>query len=130
MLRKQIENAQKKVEEQNYLIRKRVLEYDDVMNEQRRVVYKYRREILEGRDMSDVAHSEIAEVISRMVQEKTESEIFEECDLGGLETQAAQLWPNTVALAQVDTTSARDVIRRLRSEDALAAYEKREEELG
>ena len=48
MLTKTVENAQKKVEEQNFLIRKRVLEYDDVMNEQRRVVYKYRREILEG----------------------------------------------------------------------------------
>ena len=55
MLTRTIENAQKKVEQQNFLIRKRVLEYDDVMNEQRRVVYKYRREILEGRDMSDVA---------------------------------------------------------------------------
>ena len=42
MLTKTVENAQKKVEEQNFLIRKRVLEYDDVMNEQRRVVYKYR----------------------------------------------------------------------------------------
>ena len=59
MLTKQIENAQKKVEEQNYLTRKRVLEYDDVMNEQRRVVYKYRREILEGRDMGDVAREQI-----------------------------------------------------------------------
>ena len=39
MLSKQIEKAQKKVEEQNFLIRKRVLEYDDVMNEQRRIVY-------------------------------------------------------------------------------------------
>ena len=55
MLTRTIENAQKKVEEQNFLIRKRVLEYDDVMNEQRRVVYKYRREILEGKDMSDAA---------------------------------------------------------------------------
>ena len=62
MLTRTIENAQKKVEQQNYLIRKRVLEYDDVMNEQRRVVYKYRREILEGRDMSDVAHDELEEV--------------------------------------------------------------------
>jgi preprotein translocase subunit SecA len=130
MLSKTVENAQKKVEQQNYLIRKRVLEYDDVMNEQRRVVYKYRREILEGRDMSDVAHSEIAEVISRMVQTYTESEIFEEWDLGGLETQAGQLWPNTVALGEVDTTSDREEITRLLTEDALAAYEKREGELG
>src|SRR4051812_17543722 len=51
MLSKQIENAQRKVEEQNYLIRKRVLEYDDVMNQQREVVYRYRDEVLEGRDM-------------------------------------------------------------------------------
>ena len=65
MLTRTIENAQKKVEQQNYLIRKRVLEYDDVMNEQRRVVYKYRREILEGRDMSDVAHDELEEVVER-----------------------------------------------------------------
>src|SRR5690606_16386823 len=42
ILTKQIEKAQKKVEEQNFLIRKRVLEYDDVMNEQRLVIYKYR----------------------------------------------------------------------------------------
>src|SRR5204863_1570824 len=42
MLSKQIEKAQRRVEEQNFLIRKRVLEYDDVMNEQRRVVYAYR----------------------------------------------------------------------------------------
>src|SRR5215213_5442974 len=48
MLSKQIENAQRKVEEQNYLIRKRVLEYDDVMNQQREIVYKYRDEVLEG----------------------------------------------------------------------------------
>ena len=53
MLSKQIEKAQQKVEEQNFLIRKRVLEYDDVMNEQRRIVYEYRDEVLEGRDMGD-----------------------------------------------------------------------------
>ncbi|HEY6730064.1 MAG TPA: preprotein translocase subunit SecA, partial [Solirubrobacterales bacterium] len=55
MLTKTVEGAQKKVEEQNFLIRKRVLEYDDVMNEQRRVIYKYRREILEGLDISETA---------------------------------------------------------------------------
>ena len=59
MLSKQIEKAQKKVEEQNFLIRKRVLEYDDVMNQQREVVYKYRDEILEGRDMGDEAREQI-----------------------------------------------------------------------
>ena len=65
MLSKQIESAQRKVEEQNFLIRKRVLEYDDVMNQQREIVYEYRDEVLEGRDMGRVAREQIAEVIER-----------------------------------------------------------------
>ena len=79
MLTRTIENAQKKVEQQNFLIRKRVLEYDDVMNEQRRVVYKYRREVLEGRDMSEVARAELAEVVARLVETYTPGD-----DLRGL----------------------------------------------
>src|SRR5204863_8244942 len=67
MLTKQIEKAQKKVEEQNFLIRKRVLEYDDVMNEQREVIYAYRDEILEGRDMGGPAREEVGNVIERTV---------------------------------------------------------------
>ena len=58
MLSKQIEKAQKKVEEQNFLIRKRVLEYDDVMNEQRRVIYAYRDEVLEGKSIGEEARRE------------------------------------------------------------------------
>jgi preprotein translocase subunit SecA len=131
MLSRTVENAQKKVEQQNFLIRKRVLEYDDVMNEQRRVIYKYRREILEGRDMSEVSRQEVSEVISRMVQEYTASEVFEDWDLAGLATQAAQLWPLSVDLRDLDpTTSDRDEITRALTEDAVAAYEKREQELG
>ena len=93
MLTKTVENAQKKVEEQNFLIRKRVLEYDDVMNEQRRVVYKYRREILEGRDMSDVARDEMEGVIERLVDEYTPGDVLEEWDMPELETQLRQIWP-------------------------------------
>jgi preprotein translocase subunit SecA len=131
MLSRTVENAQKKVEQQNFLIRKRVLEYDDVMNEQRRVIYKYRREILEGRDMSEVSRQEVSEVISRMVQEYTASEIFEEWDLGGLQTQAAQLWPLSADLGDLDpSTSDREEIARMLTEDALSHYDKREEELG
>src|SRR5687768_6991733 len=84
MLTRTVENAQKKVEEQNFLIRKRVLEYDDVLNEQRRIVYKYRREILEGRDMSDVAQEELGGVIERIVAEYTPGDFMEEWDLPGL----------------------------------------------
>ena len=71
MLSKQIEKAQKKVEEQNFLIRKRVLEYDDVMNEQRRVIYAYRDEVLEGKSIGEEARREVASVIERTVEQYT-----------------------------------------------------------
>jgi preprotein translocase subunit SecA len=131
MLSRTIENAQKKVEQQNFLIRKRVLEYDDVMNEQRRVIYKYRREILEGRDMSDVVQTELGEVISRLVEEYTPGEVFEDWDLAGLQTQAAQLWPVAVDLGSIDLQTAdREEIAHVLSDDVGAAYERREGELG
>jgi preprotein translocase subunit SecA len=131
MLSRTVENAQKKVEQQNFLIRKRVLEYDDVMNEQRRVIYKYRREILEGRDMSEVSREEIGEVVGRLVEEYTPGEVFEDWDLAGLQTQAAQLWPLAADLAQLDLATAdREAIARALTEDALAAYDRREHELG
>src|SRR5689334_12771512 len=131
MLTKTVENAQKKVEEQNFLIRKRVLEYDDVMNEQRRVVYKYRREILEGRDMSEIARDEMEGVIERLVDEYTPGDVLEEWDLPELETQLRQIWPIGIEIGSMTPESVdREQIARLLTEDARAAYEKREGELG
>jgi len=131
LLSKQIENAQKKVEEQNYLSRKRVLEYDDVMNEQRRVVYKYRREVLEGRDMGDVAREQLGGVVDAKVNQYTTSDVFEEWDLDELETQLATIWPVSVELGDLDPqTSSREQVIELLSDDALAAYDEREEEFG
>ncbi len=131
MLTKQIENAQKKVEQQNFLIRKRVLEYDDVMNEQRRVVYKYRREILEGRDMSEVASQQIGEVAERLVDEFTPGDIFEDWDIAGLQAQAASIWPLEVDLGAVDLqNSSREEIADQMADDALRAYSARADELG
>ncbi len=131
MLSKQIENAQKKVEEQNYLSRKRVLEYDDVMNEQRRVVYKYRREVLEGRDMGEVAREQLGGVVAAKVADYTASDVFEEWDLAGLETQLNTVWPVSVELGELDPqTSSRESVIELLTEDALAAYDEREEEFG
>jgi preprotein translocase subunit SecA len=131
MLTKTIEGAQKKVEQQNFLIRKRVLEYDDVMNEQRRIVYNYRREILEGKDMSDVAREELAEVVSRLVDTYTPGDVFEEWDLGELQTQVQQLWPSQVDLTGLlpESTDREDLREQLVA-DALAAYDRREAEFG
>ncbi|HYQ78349.1 MAG TPA: preprotein translocase subunit SecA [Solirubrobacterales bacterium] len=131
MLTKTVENAQKKVEEQNFLIRKRVLEYDDVMNEQRRVVYKYRREILEGRDISENARDELEGVIERLVDEYTAGDILEEWDLGELETQLRQIWPVGIEVASLaPETVDREQLKEALDDDAMNAYDEREELLG
>src|SRR5581483_1526203 len=67
ILSKQIENAQKKVEEQNFVMRKNVLKYDDVMNKQRMVIYEQRRQVLEGEDLSEQVRSWIDEMIESTV---------------------------------------------------------------
>ena len=131
MLTRTIENAQKKVEEQNFLIRKRVLEYDDVMNEQRRVVYKYRREILEGKDMSDSAREGVGEVVSRMVDDYTPGDVIEDWDLAELQTQVQQLWPSTVDVsALMPEQTDREDLREQLLADALASYDQREQDFG
>ncbi len=121
MLTKTVEGAQKKVEEQNFLIRKRVLEYDDVMNEQRRVVYRYRREILEGRDMSDVARDELEGVVERLVDEYTPGDDLEEWDMPEMEQQLRQIWPVSIEVGSmapetVDREKLKDSPRRRRDE--------------
>src|ERR671934_642776 len=67
ILSRQIENAQKKVEEQNFVMRKNVLKYDDVMNTQRMVIYEQRRRVLEGDDLSEDVRQWIPEVVERVV---------------------------------------------------------------
>ncbi len=131
MLTKTVENAQKKVEEQNFLIRKRVLEYDDVMNEQRRVVYKYRREILEGRDISETARDELEGVIERLVDEYTPGDILEDWDLDELETQLRLIWPVGVDVATLaPETVEREKLKDALDDDVMSAYDDREQQLG
>src|SRR5512133_423307 len=84
ILSKQIENAQKKVEEQNFVARKNVLKYDDVLNVQREVIYAQRREVLEGADLSDEIKSWVDDVIERLVSLHTEGEFTDDWDLDGL----------------------------------------------
>jgi preprotein translocase subunit SecA len=131
LLTRQIEKAQKKVEEQNFLIRKRVLDYDDVMNEQRRIIYAYRDEVLEGRDMGEQAREEIAEMLGRVVEEFTPGDYVEDWDLEGLFARVAEIFPVTFGLEDVhpSETSREELIQRL-TDDAMQRYDEREAELG
>jgi preprotein translocase subunit SecA len=131
MLSKQIQGAQKKVEEQNFLIRKRVLEYDDVMNQQREIVYEYRDRILEGEDMSETARDQLADVVDRLVNQYLEGDFPESWDVAGLYTQLEQMYPVGIELEGMapDEIDREALIAELR-EDVVEAYGDREEELG
>jgi len=131
MLSKQIEGAQRKVEEQNFLIRKRVLEYDDVMNQQREIVYEYRDRILEGEDMSGTAREQLPEVVARLGEQYMAGDFPENWDLPGLYTQLEQMYPVGLDLEEMDPNNAdrAGLIAELR-EDIAEAYGDREEELG
>ena len=83
ILSKQIENAQKKVEEQNFVARKNVLKYDDVMNTQRMVIYEQRRRVLEGEDLSEEVREWIREVVEAGVRNATDAEFPEDWDSTG-----------------------------------------------
>ena len=131
MLSKQIENAQRKVEEQNFLIRKRVLEYDDVMNQQREIVYQYRDEVLEGRDMGPVAREQIGDVIGHLVDEYTQGDYIEDWDLEALWVQLDQIFEVDFGPDDIDpATIDREQMKQLLAEDAEKLYDEREEELG
>ncbi len=131
MLSKQIEKAQKKVEEQNFLIRKRVLEYDDVMNEQRRVIYAYRNEVLEGKSIGEEGRQEVANVLDRTIAQYTPGDFMEDWDMDGLFTALGQLMPLDLENEDLNPeTTDRDSLIATVTELALNRYNARETELG
>src|SRR5947208_3780482 len=133
ILSNQIENAQKKVEEQNFVARKNVLKYDDVMNTQRREIYEQRRRVLEGEDMSVYVHGWIDETIAATVDEFTQEQYAEEWDLEALVKQMAALYDTEVTAAELkedlEQVSRESLVEEFQ-EDARDAYAAKEEELG
>ena len=132
MLTKTVEGAQKKVEEYNFNIRKRVLEYDDVLNKQREVVYAERRQVLEGADLSDRARDWIAEVLVETVDRyEDEDASVADWDLDGMFAEVAQLYPMSFGVEDVrhDSLTREELLDRL-EDDAMEGYDRRESELG
>jgi preprotein translocase subunit SecA len=130
ILSKQIEGAQKKVEEQNYLSRKRVLEYDDVMNQQREVIYEFRDNILEGADMSGQARESLHGVIERLVADYTQGDAPEHWDIVELFSQIDQIFPISFGPEDINVMGMErhDLVDTI-AEEAVEAYEEKEEEL-
>ena len=132
ILSNQIENAQKKVEEQNFVARKNVLKYDDVMNTQRVVIYEQRRRVLEGDDLSEDVRDWIREVVEANVQNATEAEFNEEWDLNALVQQMQALYGTDMTVQELteEVELEREALIEEFVEDALETYDEEEEQCG
>ncbi len=100
MVTKAIERAQTTVETKNAEIRKNVLKYDEVMNEQRKVIYKRRDQILDGEDLRTAAMEYLAEAAEALITTHCASAASDEWDLNGLATELTLYWPNSVSQEQ------------------------------
>jgi len=132
MLTKAIENAQKKVEANNFAVRKRLLEYDRVMNEQREIIYDERRQVLFGADLSENIMNMLKSVIDRTVAAYVgDSEFAENWDLMGLnEALMPMLNIPKIEISEDDkeTLKKEELSERIYN-SAVEVYKKKEEEI-
>lgn len=134
MLSKVIESAQRRVEGQNFAIRKNVLEYDDVMNQQRHIIYTQRREVLEGKDLHPFYRRIVAEIMEATLSDfVSESPDSRQWDRVALITRVTDIYGDMKALdplRQEDRAVSSDEMLEALTEEALEKLESREIELG
>jgi preprotein translocase subunit SecA len=133
LISRAIENAQSKVEGQNFEIRKHLLEYDDVMNQQRMVIYRHRREALSGKNLKssieDMIRSKAEDIANAFADEKLPAE---EWDLKGLEDEVFKQFSFRLPEMDEDTLEGlnADGLSQLIEEEAFRVYRQRETEIG
>jgi preprotein translocase subunit SecA len=130
MVTKAIERAQTTVETKNAEIRKNVLKYDEVMNEQRKVIYARRDQILDGEDLRAAAMEYLADAVDALIATHCASVADDEWDLDGLAKELTLYFPNAISEDQLRQCGSTDEIYDLVMADATAHYERREQELG
>jgi preprotein translocase subunit SecA len=137
MVTRAIKSAQTQVEQQNFEIRKYVLKYDEVMNQQRKVIYAERRRILEGENLAEQAHDMLVDVITAYVNGATAEGYSEDWDLEALWTALKQLYPISIdhhnlvdsdAIGEPGELTREELLDEL-IKDAERAYEEREKQL-
>ena len=132
MVSSAIQKAQKRVEERNFDIRKYVLEYDDVMNQQRKVVYEQRRKILEGQNMKDQILNMVDMLINHGLETYANPKLYpEEWDFDALIKYYEKyfLAPGEVKLDEIENMSREEIGRKL-MDIAHETYEAREKSIG
>ena len=135
LLSRQIERAQRKVEAHNFDIRKQLLEYDDVANDQRRVVYQQRSELMEASDIADAIRAIRAEVVNAAISEHVAPEsVEEEWDKDGLSKSARarvrRAHGRRAHCSRATTRSTRNGCASSSSPPSAQAYDRKVAEIG
>lgn len=132
MISKAIENAQKKVEVKNFGIRKHVLQYDNIMNQQRSIIYAERTKVLHGEDVKDHIIDMLNKIIDESISMYTSSsEYAEEWDLHGLEEHLHQVFLPAGSLTYTDIEKlTREKLREDIMAFAIEKHENKEKEVG
>ncbi|MCU1350961.1 MAG: preprotein translocase, SecA subunit [Acidimicrobiales bacterium] len=130
MVTKAIERAQNTVEQRNAEIRKNVLKYDEVMNEQRKVIYKRRDQILADADLRDEALQALADAVEATIGTYCVADITEEWDLEGLHNEVLGFWPTGLGVDDLKDSATTDELYEKLMGEATGYYEQREAELG
>jgi preprotein translocase subunit SecA len=129
MVSKAVERAQRTVEDRNFEIRKNVLKYDEVMNEQRKVIYARRQQILDGEDLREEALEAIQNVIERLVNQYCPGDYSEEWDLPELLNALKTYFPTRLTADDLAASMRLELTERL-IEDAEALYVDKETQIG
>ena len=130
MVTKAIERAQTTVETKNAEIRKNVLKYDEVMNEQRKVIYARRDQILEGEDLRAAAMEYLADAVDSLIETHCQSVATDEWDLDGLAKELILFWPTSLTAEALADVRSSDELYDVIMAEATNHYEQREAEVG
>jgi len=131
MLSNVVERSQKKVEELNFLRRKNVLKYDEVMNEQRRVIYDQRNRILNGEDFGEQVREMLEDVIASVVREQIGGVQYqEEWDVDSVLVGLRALYDCGLKKKQIEEAADALEVEEMAVGDVLALYDEREQLVG
>jgi preprotein translocase subunit SecA len=130
MVSKAIERAQNTVEQKNAEIRKNVLKYDEVMNEQRKVIYARRAQILDGDDLREESLGYVEAAIGHVVDQFCVEESASEWDLEALHAETSGYWPTELDINEISKIKDAATLEQIMVDDATRYFELREAELG
>jgi preprotein translocase subunit SecA len=129
MVSKAIERAQLTVEGKNAEIRKEVLKYDEVLDAQRKVIYKLRRSVLEGEDLRGRTIEIIEKTLDELVEKYLVSDFQEQWELSGLVTEVSQYFPTTFTVEELSEAVSKEQVYESLRQEVETLYEKREQEI-